>query len=153
MTGLFISSRWAAPRTGSTPTAWITCCGSGGWRPRCPAGAEARVLIVNTCGFLGAARAESVGAIEELLQTRRDGQVVIAAGCMPALGNYQDDIPAGVDHVLTTREWYRIGDVVGDLLGEAPLAGSRRLRGDADDFQPGGGGAVRLRQDRRRLRP
>ena len=81
---------------------------------------DARVLIVNTCGFLGAARAESVSVIEELLRGRRDDQVVIAAGCMPALGNYKDDIPAGVDRVLTTREWYKIGDVVGDLLGEAP---------------------------------
>ncbi len=81
---------------------------------------DARVVIVNTCGFLGAARAESVGVIEEVLRGRRDDQVVIAAGCMPALGNYKDDIPAGVDRVLTTREWYKIGDVVGDLLGEAP---------------------------------
>jgi ribosomal protein S12 methylthiotransferase len=39
---------------------------------------------------------------------------------MPALGNYANDIPAGVDHVLTTREWYKIGDVVGELFGEAP---------------------------------
>ena len=38
---------------------------------------------------------------------------------MPALGNYRNDIPVGVDHILTTREWYRIGDVVGDLFGEA----------------------------------
>ena len=81
---------------------------------------DARVVIVNTCGFLGAARDESVAAISELLDRRRDDQVVIAAGCMPALGNYRNDIPSGVDHVLTTREWHRIGDVVGGLLGEAP---------------------------------
>jgi ribosomal protein S12 methylthiotransferase len=81
---------------------------------------DAGVLIVNTCGFLGAARAESVAAIEDLLQDRRDDQIVIAAGCMPALGTYKDDIPSGVDRILTTREWYKIGDVVGDLLGEAP---------------------------------
>ncbi len=80
---------------------------------------DARVVIVNTCGFLGAARDESVAAISDLLERRGEDQVVIAAGCMPALGNYRNDIPAGVDHVLTTREWYRIGDVVGDLLGEA----------------------------------
>ena len=80
---------------------------------------DARVVIVNTCGFLGAARDESVAAISELLDRRRDDQVVIAAGCMPALGNYRNDIPNGVDHVLTTREWHRIGDVVGGLLGEA----------------------------------
>jgi ribosomal protein S12 methylthiotransferase len=79
---------------------------------------EARVVIVNTCGFLGAARDESVAAIAELLGRRQDNQVIIAAGCMPALGNYRNDIPAGVDHILTTREWHRIGDVVGDLLGE-----------------------------------
>lgn len=80
---------------------------------------EARVVIVNTCGFLGAARDESVAAISELLERRQENQVVIAAGCMPALGDYKADIPSGVDHVLTTREWYRIGDVVGGLLGEA----------------------------------
>jgi ribosomal protein S12 methylthiotransferase len=81
---------------------------------------EARVVIVNTCGFLGAARDESVAAIGELLDRRGDGQFVIAAGCMPALGNSKNDIPAGVDHVLSTREWHRIGDVVGDLLGDPP---------------------------------
>ncbi|HET7056046.1 MAG TPA: 30S ribosomal protein S12 methylthiotransferase RimO, partial [Thermomicrobiales bacterium] len=81
---------------------------------------DAQVVIVNTCGFLGAARAESVAAIGELIDRRQEGQVVIAAGCMPALGDYRNDIPTGVDRVLTTREWFRIGDVVGDLLGEAP---------------------------------
>lgn len=83
---------------------------------------DADVVIVNTCGFLGAARAESVGAIGELIEKRHDGQRVIAAGCMPALGNYKDAIPSGVDHVLTTREWFRIGDVVGDLFGEEALS-------------------------------
>ncbi|CAA9578280.1 MAG: Ribosomal protein S12p Asp88 (E. coli) methylthiotransferase [uncultured Thermomicrobiales bacterium] len=83
---------------------------------------DAGVVIVNTCGFLGAARAESVGVIEELLAVRQPGQVIIAAGCMPALGNYAHDIPAGVDRVLTTREWFRIGDVVGELLGDPAQA-------------------------------
>ena len=52
---------------------------------------EAQVVIVNTCGFLGAARDESVAAISELLGQRHDGQFVIAAGCMPALGDYRND--------------------------------------------------------------
>jgi ribosomal protein S12 methylthiotransferase len=79
------------------------------------------VVIVNTCGFLGAARAESIGAIEELLRERNGDQIVIAAGCLPALGDYKNDLPAGVDRVLSTREWYKIGDVVGELLGEPDL--------------------------------
>ncbi len=97
---------------------------------------DARVVIVNTCGFLGAARDESVAAISELLDRRQDGQVVIAAGCMPALGNYADAIPAGVDRVLTTREWYRIGDVVGDLLGEAPQPEVAGCEGMLTTFSP-----------------
>ncbi len=80
---------------------------------------DAQVLIVNTCGFLGAARAESIGVLDELVRRKRDDQVVIAAGCLPALGDHAQEIPAGVDRILSTREWYRIGDVVGGLLGHA----------------------------------
>jgi ribosomal protein S12 methylthiotransferase len=79
---------------------------------------DADVVVVNTCGFLGEARAESVGAIEEILAGRHAGQKVIAAGCMPALGDYANAIPVDVDHILTTREWFKIGDVVGGLFGE-----------------------------------
>ena len=79
---------------------------------------DADVVVVNTCGFLGDARTESVGVLQELLFARPDGQKVIAAGCMPALGNYANDIPSGVDHVLTTREWFKIGDVVGTLFNQ-----------------------------------
>jgi len=81
----------------------------------------AGVVIVNTCGFLGAARQESIDAIQAVIDRRQDGQVVIAAGCMPALGNHATEIPTGVDHILSTREWYRIGDVVGGLLGEPEM--------------------------------
>ncbi len=97
---------------------------------------DARIVIVNTCGFLGAARDESVAAISELLDRRQDGQVVIAAGCMPALGNYRDDIPAGVDRVLTTREWHQIGNVVGGLLGEAPRPEIAGCEGMLTTFSP-----------------
>jgi ribosomal protein S12 methylthiotransferase len=84
-----------------------------------PDGAD--VVIVNTCGFLGAARDESVGVITDVLAARPDGQKVIAAGCMPALRDYSNDIPAGVDHVLTTQEWFKIGDVVSTLFN-MPIA-------------------------------
>jgi ribosomal protein S12 methylthiotransferase len=80
----------------------------------------ARVVIVNTCGFLAAARAESVGAIGDLLRNKRDDQVIIAAGCMPALPNHRQEIPDAVDAVLTTHEWDTIGDVVSTLLQLPP---------------------------------
>ncbi len=97
---------------------------------------DARVVIVNTCGFLGAARDESVAAISDLLDRRQDDQLVIAAGCMPALGNYRDDIPSGVDRVLTTREWHQIGHVVGGLLGEAPRPEIAGCEGMLTTFSP-----------------
>jgi len=78
---------------------------------------DARVLIVNTCGFLAASRQESVGAINDLLGQRRPDQFVIAAGCMAALGDHRAEIPSGVDAVLPTQEWAQIGRVVDDLLG------------------------------------
>lgn len=78
---------------------------------------DAKVLVVNTCGFLGAARQESIDVIDALLQTRRADQILIAAGCLPALGNHKHALPEGVDHVLSTREWFKIGDVIQELLG------------------------------------
>ena len=111
------------------------------------------VVIVNTCGFLGAARDESVAVINEMLDRRQDGQVVIAAGCMPALGNYarrhprrrrpRPDDAGVVPDRRRRRRSARRGAATGD----------RRLRGDADHLQPGPGRSLGLRQGRRRLRP
>ncbi len=81
---------------------------------------DADVVIVNTCGFLGAAREESIGTLQELIDQRPPGQYIVAAGCLPALRDYSLDLPVGVDKVLTTREWFKIGDAVGSLFGEAP---------------------------------
>ncbi|MCX2727489.1 30S ribosomal protein S12 methylthiotransferase RimO [Thermomicrobium sp. 4228-Ro] len=85
---------------------------------------KARVLIVNTCGFLAAARAESRAAIERLLAKRRPDQIVIAAGCMVSLDEHRREVPEGVDALLSTREWTRIDAVVAELLG-LPIASVR----------------------------
>ena len=43
---------------------------------------KASVLIVNTCGFIDTAKQESIDALRELVEGRRSGQMVIAAGCL-----------------------------------------------------------------------
>lgn len=43
---------------------------------------EADFLVVNTCGFLEAARQESCAAIDTMLKERKTGAKVIVAGCM-----------------------------------------------------------------------
>ena len=42
--------------------------------------ARANVLIVNTCGFIGPAREESINALRELAEGKRHHQILIAAG-------------------------------------------------------------------------
>ncbi|HKJ39574.1 MAG TPA: hypothetical protein VJ972_12430, partial [Anaerolineales bacterium] len=42
----------------------------------------ANVLIVNTCGFIGPAKEESIKVLRELADGKMDGQVLIAAGCL-----------------------------------------------------------------------
>jgi ribosomal protein S12 methylthiotransferase len=74
---------------------------------------KAEVLIVNTCGFIDAAKQESIDLLRELVENRRRGQMVIAAGCLSQ--RYGDalvqEVP-GLDGVIGTRRWMDIFDLV-----------------------------------------
>lgn len=43
---------------------------------------EADYIVVNTCAFLEASRNESMGTVEEVLKTRKNGAKLIVTGCM-----------------------------------------------------------------------
>ncbi|MAS32564.1 MAG: 30S ribosomal protein S12 methylthiotransferase RimO [Anaerolineaceae bacterium] len=79
---------------------------------------EAEVLIVNTCGFIDAAKEESIGALRELVDLKRRGQMVIAAGCLSQRygANLVQEVP-GLDGVIGTRRWMDIFDLVTRLRG------------------------------------
>lgn len=87
--------------------------------------ARAEVLIVNTCGFIGPAREESINALRELAALKAPGQYLIAAGCLSQ--RYGADLPAQVpqlDGVIGTRRWMDIVDLVRRLRADkhpAPL--------------------------------
>ncbi|HEX5689408.1 MAG TPA: 30S ribosomal protein S12 methylthiotransferase RimO [Roseiflexaceae bacterium] len=70
------------------------------------------MIIVNTCSFIASARDETLGVLRELGVQKRDGQQLIAAGCMAESHGALVGAVPGVDAVLSTREWMRIGDVV-----------------------------------------
>ncbi len=75
--------------------------------------AKARVLIVNTCGFIGPAKQESLQVLGELAADKRPGQVLIAAGCLTQ--RYGQEVVRqvpGVDGILGTRRWMDIVEVV-----------------------------------------
>jgi ribosomal protein S12 methylthiotransferase len=75
--------------------------------------AAARVLIVNTCGFIGPAREESYEVLQELADKKQAGQLLIAAGCLTQ--RYGAEVTRrvkGIDGILGTRRWMDILDVV-----------------------------------------
>jgi ribosomal protein S12 methylthiotransferase len=77
---------------------------------------KARVLIVNTCGFIGPARDESLQVLVDLAAHKRPGQLLIAAGCLTQ--RYGADVVRqvpGIDGILGTRRWMDIVQVVDSL--------------------------------------
>ena len=74
---------------------------------------RAEVLIVNTCGFIDAAKQESIDTLRELVDGRRSGQMVIAAGCLSQRygADLVQEVP-GLDGVIGTRRWMDIFDLI-----------------------------------------
>jgi len=77
---------------------------------------NAQVLIVNTCGFIGPARDESLQVLAEMAAAKRNGQLLIAAGCLTQRYGAEvlRQVP-GIDGLLGTRRWMDIVDVVQTL--------------------------------------
>lgn len=75
--------------------------------------ARADVLIVNTCGFIGPAREESLETLRALAEDKRPGQLLIAAGCLTQRygAEIAREVP-GIDGILGTRRWMDVVQVV-----------------------------------------
>ncbi len=77
---------------------------------------KASVLLVNTCGFIGPAKEESLRVLREMAELKRSGQLLIAAGCLTQ--RYGQEVVRqvpGIDGLLGTRRWMDIVDVVDQL--------------------------------------
>ncbi len=74
---------------------------------------DAEVLIVNTCGFIDAAKQESIDALRELVEQKSARQMVIAAGCLSQRygSTLVQEVP-GLDGVIGTRRWMDIFDLI-----------------------------------------
>ena len=77
---------------------------------------QASVLIVNTCGFIGPAKEESINTLRELSENKRSDQLLIAAGCLTQRygAEVARQVP-GIDGILGTRRWMDIVQVVREL--------------------------------------
>ncbi len=83
---------------------------------------QAEMLIVNTCGFITAAREESYRVLQEVAKGKRKGQKLIATGCLTQ--RYGAEVLRQVpelDGILGTRRWMDILKIVEELRnGERP---------------------------------
>src|SRR5471032_2605274 len=81
--------------------------------------ADADVLVVNTCAFIDSAKQESIDAILEMAQKKKDGgdrQRLIVTGCLAE--RYRDELKAEIpeiDAVLGTSE---VPEIVGAISGQ-----------------------------------
>jgi ribosomal protein S12 methylthiotransferase len=70
---------------------------------------DADLVVVNTCGFIDAARQESVDTLLELGQAKRPGQKLLATGCLTE--RYADEIASEIpeiDAIVGARNWQTV---------------------------------------------
>jgi ribosomal protein S12 methylthiotransferase len=77
---------------------------------------QASILIVNTCGFIGPAKEESLTVLGEMAAQKSADQYLIAAGCLTQRYGLEvaQQVP-GIDGIIGTRRWMDIIDVVKQL--------------------------------------
>lgn len=84
---------------------------------------DARVVIVNTCGFIDAAREESVDTILEYVEHKRAGTIegLVVTGCLVQLHEKElaREIPE-VDAFLGLSDYSGVPSIVDSILGHAP---------------------------------
>ncbi len=91
---------------------------------------DAEIIVVNTCGFIGEAKKESIDTIFEMSAHKADGrcQKLVVAGCLSQRhpDELANEMPE-VDHFLGSSDMMKLGSV---LRGDA----ARVLVGNPADF-------------------
>ena len=117
---------------------------------------QANVIVVNTCGFIGEAKQESIDAILEMARFKEAGSCerLVVAGCLPQryAKELSDEMPE-VDHFIGTDEVAQVVDAIAGRIERVHVAETPRFL--YDDLAPAAaldGAAHRLRENRRGLR-
>jgi ribosomal protein S12 methylthiotransferase len=109
-----------------------------------PDSRTADLVIINTCGFIDAARQESLGVIREMLDRKREGRIkgVIVAGCLAERQREMllDEVPE-VDQIVGVFGREEIARVADRIMGD--------LHEQRTVFRPA---PVQAQDDRARLR-
>src|SRR5512140_3429770 len=87
---------------------------------------EADVIVVNTCGFIGEAKRESIDTIFELAELKKQGscEKLVVTGCLSQ--RYPEELSSQmeeVDHFLGSSDMLKLGAVL-DGKAERMLVGN-----------------------------
>jgi ribosomal protein S12 methylthiotransferase len=84
--------------------------------------ADAEVIVVNTCAFIDTAKEESVNAILEMAQLKRDGACkrLVVTGCLGE--RYRDQLKAEIPEIDVVLGTGDVPEIVGALAGIQPKA-------------------------------
>lgn len=84
---------------------------------------DAEAIIINTCGFITAAKEEALSTMEEVLELKgKKLQKVVVMGCLAT--RYQEELIENfpkVDRFISLREYAQMGSILSDVLG-VPIA-------------------------------
>ncbi len=94
---------------------------------------EAEVIVVNTCGFIGEAKKESIETIFEMAELKKVGacKKLVVTGCLSQ--RYPQELSAQmpeVDHFLGTSDMLALGRILADKKNKEP----RMLVGNPADW-------------------
>jgi len=103
---------------------------------------DADLLIVNTCGFLAAAREEAMAELQGLAAAKRSDQLLVAAGCLAQRdgASILRQGPEG-SGLWGTRRWMEIGTLLERMQERCTGCVPQAMLGDPDSSFP----AVRSR--------
>ncbi len=90
-----------------------------------PDAADADAIVVNTCGFIDAAKEESIDTILEMAEHKTSGkcQTLVVTGCLTQ--RYPNEVAAEIpeiDHILGSADFNKLAGVLGRQRGGATLA-------------------------------
>ena len=88
---------------------------------------DADVIVVNTCAFIDTAKEESINAILEMAQLKRDGSCkrLVVTGCLAE--RYRDQLKAEIPEIDVTLGTGEVPEIVGALNGMQPVPSPIRL--------------------------
>src|SRR5450759_1236389 len=89
--------------------------------------AGADILVVNTCAFIDSAKQESIDAILEMAQHKKDGACrrLIVTGCLAE--RYRDELRAQIPEIDAVLGTGQVPEIVGAITGGASAAGASPL--------------------------